>query len=177
MASPQTHGLFTVSILIVFLGLSVFGLTGEVIFWEYLSAILWGVFIDLEHFLSPSYLKDLPKRIKRGGGMPSEKAQHKKVWFHMWPGVPAVIAYGLFFHLIINPSFRWWLPVIAWLLHVIIDQFQKSPRYSFFYPYPTKKEIPAPTWTIYPVKPPWEFMLNGAIWMLIGFVLLGLLLF
>lgn len=176
MASPQTHGLFTVSILGIFLILSVFGLAGLISPLEYFSAILWGVFIDLEHFFHGSYLKDLPNRIKRGGGMVSKEAQGKKAWLHMWPGLLVVIIYGFFFCWVINPSFRWYFPLIFWAIHVLLDYFQNSPSYSFFYPYPTKEELPPPKWN-YPVKPPWEFMLSGAIWMVICFVLLGLLIF
>ena len=176
MASPQTHGLFTVSILAVFLLLSILGLAGEITLWEYFSAILWGVFIDLEHFFYWSYLKDLPSRIKRGGGMPSKQAQGKKAWLHMWPGLLVVIAFGFFFHLVVASSFRWYFPLIFWAIHVLLDYFQNSPSYSFFYPYHTREELRPPKRS-YPVKPPWEFMLSSAIWMIICFVLLGLLIF
>ena len=180
MASPQTHGLISVSLLSVFLVLAAAGLM-KLTLWEFTNALLWGVFIDLDHMVSKRYIRDLiPRILKRGGGMPAKNIELIS-WLHLWPGLILVIVWGVFFNLVFRNSplyLPFYFPFLFWSVHVIVDRFQKNPTYmphkSFWWPFSKRTFIPKKG---YPVKPPAEFIINSAIWMLIAFILLALLLF
>jgi len=178
MAAPQTHGLVSFAILAVFLLLAALGLTTGITFWEFVSTIIWGVLFDFcDHFTSWSYLKDIPARIKRGGGMPAKDVKIPISWMHLWPGFCLVWVWGFGFNFF-DSSFRCYLPFIFWATHVVIDRFQKNldydPHRSFWYPIIKKTYIPKQG---YPIKPPAEFIISSGIWMIISFLLLGLYLY
>jgi len=172
MAAPQTHGTVTV---IIFMGLSALGLIGKITIWEYLSVIFWGFLIDLDHLISWKYVKDLPDRIfKRGGGAPQEGADFVS-WLHIWPGLLLVWAWGFVFNNLF-PGFKIWLPFPFWLIHIIIDYFQRSdgkfPHYHFLYPLIKRKYFRKKG---YPIKVPAEFIIGGFILLIICFAVLGFL--
>ena len=148
---------------------------GKITFWEYFSVFLWGVAIDFDHFLSWSYVKDLPARIKRGGGMPARDVKIPISWLHLWPGFVLVWLWGFAFHYFVS-SFRLYIPFVFWLLHVVTDYFQKNldynPHRSPLYPFHKKTWVPK---FGYPIKSPSEFILGDHIWMVISFILLGIL--
>lgn len=175
MAAPQTHGLASISIIFVFILLAVLGLAAKITFWEFISALFFGVGIDfLDHF-SLSYLKDIPARVKRGRGMPAKDVKILVPWLHLWPGLILVGIWTILFR-ILTPSFRIYLPFIFWVIHIVVDRFQKNlnydPHRSFWYPFSKKTYIPKHG---YPIKPASEFIIDSALWMAIAFVLLGLL--
>ncbi len=176
MASPQTHGAISLAIFGIFILLSALGLANKITFWEYVSAIIWGIFIDFDHFLNWKYVKDLLKRIKRGGGMPGEQIEQFVSWLHVFPGLVLVWVWGIAFHWFV-PSFRIWFPFLFWAIHMTVDFLQKDPtgkfpHFSLLYPFDKKKYMPKHG---YPVKPPWEFILDSFVLLLVALVLLGLL--
>lgn len=181
MASPMTHGLIGMGALGGLLVLVVLSLFSRPNIWEYVSVFIWTVGFDfVDPFFSKSYLKDLWNRIfERGGGPPAEHVKLMVPWFHVLPGLVSVWIYSIGLYIVVifvfNSSFRIWLPFVFWALHVLVDHFQRDTKqYSPFYPLHKK------TWRTkkgYPIKPPAEFIFNSFIWMMISFVLLGLLLF
>lgn len=170
MASPQTHGLITLLILFVF------SLFGKITSWEYLTAIFWGILIDIDHFTSLSYIKDLKRRIKEKGGLPANNVKFSREWLHKWPGLLAAFGCGATLSLIMN-DFRFYLPVIVLITHLIVDYFQGIPyhlRQSFWYPFRKTATVPSEKF-LYPVKPPREFIITSGLWMLASLILLGIL--
>ena len=173
MASPQTHGIITLFIWGI---LSVFGLVIKVTPWEFVSILFFGIGIDLDHLVSWSYLRDVPSRIKRGGGMPAKEAMISTCWLHLWPGL-VLACLWVIISCCFDSSFRVYLPFVFWLVHLAVDYFEKNPsnpHLSFWYPFSQKKTF---TKNGYPVKSPAEFIINSAIWMLIALVFLGIMIF
>lgn len=140
MAAPQTHlvatGIIRIILLVIF--------KVKFSFLELISAYFWGFGLDLiDHFTSPSYVKDIPVRIKRflkGGdlGGPSRGVKIPVAWLHKWPGFLLVLLQGVVFNRIFD-SFPIWIPLLFWLQHKLIDDYQKNDEscpsyYSFFHP-------------------------------------------
>jgi len=180
MAASQTHGLIDLGIFGIFILLSALGLTGKITFWEYVSGIFWGVLIDFDHFISKKglkYLKDIPDRIfKRGGGGPSEDIGNFPCLFHLLPGFIIVWLWGLAFHHFSHSPFRFWFPFVFWAVHTIIDYLQRSdgkyPHYHILYPF-VKKLIYQKKG--YPIKSPAEFIVVSTVFLVVVYVLFGLL--
>lgn len=177
MASPMTHGIPTFLILAIFLVLAVFGATGKINVWDFAAALIFGIGIDvLDHFTSLSYIKDMIRRLKEGGG-PKKGVKIPICWLHLWPGTILAMAWGVTTHYLFSALI--YFPILMLAIHVRIDYFQKqtdkeNPHYHYFYPFIKK------TWTSekgYPIKPVSEFILTSAFWMMISFILLGILIF
>ena len=84
MAAPHVHGLITASLLFIinkFQALS---------FLEIFSALFWGILTDIDHFMSISYIKDIPRRIKEGGD-PAGTVTIPICWLHRCPWLDSCI--------------------------------------------------------------------------------------
>jgi len=179
--APQTHGLITLMIVGIFVLASALGLTKQVSLLEYVSILIWGVGIDIDHFLNANgkaYFKDVLRRSKKGGGKISGDIKSLICIFHIWPGLVMVWMWGFGMRYFFR-DFRPWIPFVFWAIHVIIDRFQNTPEFTFghinfFYPF-LKKEKRVEKG--YPMKPPWEFILDATLAILALFVLVGAALF
>ncbi len=165
MAAPQTHGYITFGL--IWLILVVRGMN----FLEFASAVIWGILIDADHFFSISYVKDLFRRIKQGGG-PAPDVELPACWLHLWPGAIALLGFSLVL-IFLNPSipspFSAIIPILFWATHILVDGFQKFPQKHILYPFIKTEYTPE---IGYPVKPPAEFILGSLAWMTlaIGFM-------
>jgi len=172
MASPQTHGIITLLLLVII------NFFHKITGWEFISGIVFGVGIDfMDHFWNKKWSKDLIRRIKQGGGAPLESVGSTISWLHLWPGFLFVWGWGIIFTYIL-PQFCFYLPFVFWYSHWQIDRFQKQEEYDLHYHFlwPFVKKRFNYKWG-YPIKPPIEFILNSALWTIIGFVLLGICFF
>ncbi|MBD3282303.1 MAG: hypothetical protein GF387_01720 [Candidatus Portnoybacteria bacterium] len=174
MAAPQTHGLISIFILFLFIFLASLGLVGEIGIWEFFSVLVWGVLIDFDHLIYPAYVRDLFRRVLEGGS-PKKGLDNFVPWFHTWVGFLLSWIWGFGFHWFVNSDFLIFLPPLVWYIHFLVDIFQKTeeaPRYSFFYPFIKKRYYRN---NGYPIKPAGEFIIGSFIWMIVAFVLLGIL--
>lgn len=185
MAAPQSHGLIGMASFVIFLLLGGLSLVGKISFWDYFSVCIWFFLLPdaVDICLSRSFLKDLFSRIfKRGGGPPAKDVKVPIAWAHtIWIFLLIWTLYVFVLYsvavFIFHSSFNIWLSFVSsfvlWSIHVAIDHLQKGDvHYSPFYPLHKK------TWILkwgYPIKPPAEFILGETIWMLISFMLLGIL--
>lgn len=161
MAAPQTHLVVTGLVRIIIL--KAFKRDFSIV--EWISCYFWGFGLDLiDHFTSLSYVKDIPVRIRRflkGGdlGGPSKGVKIPICWLHLWPGFLLVLLYGAVFNRLFD-SFLIWIPLLFWLSHKLLDDYQKNDEsapsyYSFFHPW-------RPKWARkrgYPIKSRIEIMI------------------
>lgn len=164
MATPQAHGLLTILTLIIF------RFFGKITFCEYLSALIWGMGIDVDHFFvwSWDYWKNVCRRICNG--QPENHSKHPASWLHLWPGMILVFFFGYSLARW-QSSFRWYLPLVFWLSHAGFDFLQKSEHP---YPwYPLIKRFWEPRWG-YPNKSPHEIKVCCALLIVLGFLLFSL---
>lgn len=164
MATPQAHGILTI------LALIIFRFFDKITYWEYVSALIWGMGIDVDHFFvwSWSYWKNVCRRVCNGE--PENDSRHPASWLHLWPGVILVLFYSWLSARWQSP-FRFYLPFVFWFVHVGFDFLQKSEHP---YPwYPLTKKFWQPKWG-YPNKSPKESRLCCLVFMVLVFVLFAL---
>lgn len=158
MAAPQTHFVITFGFRAIFA--FVIGITFS--FWQLILLYFWGT-LDIDHFLSPKFVKDIFRRIRRffkGGDVGSPSVESPPPWLHLWPGVILSIVCGKIFF----PPRLCWIPFVLWLSHRIIDGWQKNdgsyPHYPLFYPLMAKEWIRK---SGYPIKPRIEILISTAL--------------
>lgn len=146
MAAPQTH--FVVIWVVYRILTWVVGIHLYTI--EALAIFFFGVGIDIDHFSSREFARDIFKvritRFLKGGdvGKPSEGIRDPFPWFHSVLLLFVVIPTGFLFWLRVKSVFVALIPVGFWLIHIIVDKFQASEGiayFSFFWPFVSKKKI------------------------------------
>ena len=143
MAAPQTHFVITWVIFKIF----TWGLGVAFNAWEIVAIFFWGFLIDFDHFLNPSFVKDLfkvriPNLLRGKGGEPSAGVKQVPAWMHLWPGFLLSLGCSVVFYIL-----RWswfFVPFAFYFIHYWgIDRWQISlpqmPDYlSFLYPFKKK---------------------------------------
>lgn len=144
MAAPQTHFVVTWMIFRVFTW--IFGITFSAC--ETVSIFFFGVFIDIDHFFAPAYVKDIflvriPRALKGGAvGAPSKGIKGPTCWLHIWSGFLLACVCSAIFYFMHSTLF--YVPVLFYVIHYWgIDRWQISmphmPPYDSFL-YPLKKK-------------------------------------
>lgn len=124
VASPQMHGLITAVILTAILAFQ-----KSISFLDILAGLIFGVLIDLDHFDSLEYIKDVFQRIKESRGEPALGIKMPKCWLHRWPGVMLMMISTLIMAGVAwryDLHFMWYLPAIFLTVHLVIDRFERG---------------------------------------------------
>ena len=155
MAAPQTHLGITIALAWIL------RLKG----WDFVTALVFGVGVDIDHFFDCDYIKDVVKTRIIGGdaeAAPKPGSKEPPIWLHRWPGIILipVLAWALYHFF----NIAWYIAPIFYLFHVPLDRRQNFPVYSFWYPFEKEKVVPKrwPKWT-YPPKERFEFILASSL--------------